>query len=257
MRKRHLTAESQSSEQALWYYDHPHVCHAVLKVVDFWLGLGVDGLRLDAVPYLFEREGTTGENLPETHAALRRSRRHIDQHYQHRMLLAEANQWPEDAAAYFGEGDECHMVFHFPLMPRLFLALRMEDRLPILDILEQTPPTPATAQWAVFLRNHDELTLEMVSAAVPLCAPILRQQAPGPFSHLHVKTSWSYSRISCWQLWQPTSERRSIHDLPRPGSLSSACANSWKRSVSVGEHACTDLGKIEPGSIMCRRGGVA
>jgi maltose alpha-D-glucosyltransferase/alpha-amylase len=144
-------------------YDHPPVRQAILKVVDFWLGLGVDGLRLDAVPYLFEREGTTGENLPETHAALRRLRRYIDQHYPHRMLLAEANQWPEDAAAYFGDGDECHMVFHFPLMPRLFLALRMEDRLPILDILEQTPPTPATAQWAVFLRNHDELTLEMVS----------------------------------------------------------------------------------------------
>jgi maltose alpha-D-glucosyltransferase/alpha-amylase len=144
-------------------YDHPHVRQAILKVVDFWLGLGVDGLRLDAVPYLFEREGTTGENLPETHAALRRLRHHIDQHYPHRMLLAEANQWPEDAAAYFGEGDECHMVFHFPLMPRLFIALRMEDRLPILDILEQTPPIPATAQWAVFLRNHDELTLEMVS----------------------------------------------------------------------------------------------
>ena len=109
------------------------------------------------------RDSTTGENLPETHAALRRLRRHIDQHYPHRMLLAEANQWPEDAAAYFGDGDECHMVFHFPLMPRLFIALRREDRLPILDILEQTPPIPATAQWAVFLRNHDELTLEMVS----------------------------------------------------------------------------------------------
>src|SRR5919197_411549 len=144
-------------------YDNPHVRQAMLKVVDFWLGLGVDGLRLDAVPYLFEREGTTSENLPETHAALRYLRRHIDQHYPHRMLLAEANQWPEDAAAYFGDGNECHMVFHFPLMPRLFIALRMEDRLPILDILEQTPPIPATAQWAVFLRNHDELTLEMVT----------------------------------------------------------------------------------------------
>jgi trehalose synthase len=144
-------------------YDNPHVRQAILSVVDFWFELGVDGLRLDAVPYLFEREGTTGENLPETHAALRRLRRHIDQHYPHRMLLAEANQWPEDAAAYFGDGDECHMVFHFPLMPRLFIALRMEDRLPILDILEQTPPIPAAAQWAVFLRNHDELTLEMVS----------------------------------------------------------------------------------------------
>src|SRR5256885_341638 len=143
--------------------DYTDVHQAILKVVDFWFELGVDGLRLDAVPYLFEREGTIGENLPETHAALRRLRRHIDQHYPHRMLLAEANQWPEDAVAYFGEGNECHMVFHFPLMPRLFIGLRMEDRLPILDILEQTPPIPATAQWAVFLRNHDELTLEMVS----------------------------------------------------------------------------------------------
>jgi maltose alpha-D-glucosyltransferase/alpha-amylase len=144
-------------------YDHPPVRQAILKIVDFWLGLGVDGLRLDAVPYLFEREGTTGENLPETHAALRHLRRYIDQHYRHRMLLAEANQWPEDAVAYFGTGDECHMVFHFPLMPRLFMALRMEDRFPILDILEQTPPIPAPCQWAVFLRNHDELTLEMVT----------------------------------------------------------------------------------------------
>src|SRR5213593_3985095 len=128
-------------------YDNPEVQEAMLNVLRFWLDLGIDGLRLDAVPYLFEREGTTGENLPETHAALRRLRRHIDQHYPNRMLLAEANQWPEDAAAYFGEGDECHMVFHFPLMPRLFIALRMEDRFPILDILEQTPPIPATAQW--------------------------------------------------------------------------------------------------------------
>src|SRR5215211_2965988 len=116
-------------------YDNPHVRQAILNVVDFWFELGVDGLRLDAVPYLFEREGTTSENLPETDAALRRLRRHIDQHYPNRMLLAEANQWPEDAAAYFGAGDECHMVFHFPLMPRLFIALRTEDRLAVEDIL--------------------------------------------------------------------------------------------------------------------------
>jgi maltose alpha-D-glucosyltransferase/alpha-amylase len=144
-------------------YDNPEVRKAILKVVDFWLDLGVDGLRLDAVPYLFEREGTTGENLLQTHAALRRLRRHIDQNHPNRMLLAEANQWPEQAAAYFGDGDECHMAFHFPLMPRLFMALRMEDRFPIIDILEQTPPIPETAQWALFLRNHDELTLEMVT----------------------------------------------------------------------------------------------
>jgi maltose alpha-D-glucosyltransferase / alpha-amylase len=144
-------------------FDNPRVRQAILKVVDFWLRLGVDGLRLDAVPYLFEREGTTGENLPETHDALRRLRAHIDQRYPNRMLLAEANQWPEDAVAYFGQGDECHMAFHFPLMPRLFMGLRMEDRFPIVDILDQTPTIPENAQWALFLRNHDELTLEMVT----------------------------------------------------------------------------------------------
>jgi len=133
------------------------------KVIDFWLRLGVDGLRLDAVPYLFEREGTTGENLPLTHVALRRLRRYIDENFDNRMLLAEANQWPEDAVAYFGDGNECHMAFHFPLMPRLFISLRMEDRFPIVDIIDQTPPIPETAQWALFLRNHDELTLEMVT----------------------------------------------------------------------------------------------
>ncbi len=125
--------------------------------------MGVDGLRLDAVPYLYEREGTNCENLPETHAYLKSLRKHVDEKYPGRMLLAEANQWPEDAVAYFGNGDECHMDFHFPLMPRLFMALRMEEALPIVDILQQTPPIPATCQWALFLRNHDELTLEMVT----------------------------------------------------------------------------------------------
>ncbi len=146
-------------------YDNPEVFEEMIRVLDFWLDLGVDGLRLDAVPYLFEREGTGCENLPETHEALRTLRAHVDQKYGDRMLLAEANQWPEDAVAYFGrgQGDECHMAFHFPLMPRLFMALRMEDRTPIVDILEQTPPIPETAQWALFLRNHDELTLEMVT----------------------------------------------------------------------------------------------
>ena len=135
----------------------------MFEVLDFWLGMGVDGLRLDAVPYLFEREGTNCENLPETHAFLRDVRAHIDEKFQDRMLLAEANQWPEDAAAYFGDGDECHMNFHFPLMPRLFMAVEREDRSPIVDILEQTPILPPTCQWATFLRNHDELTLEMVT----------------------------------------------------------------------------------------------
>jgi maltose alpha-D-glucosyltransferase/alpha-amylase len=146
-------------------YDSPAVHEAMIKVVDFWMDLGVDGLRLDAVPYLYEREGTSCENLPETHAFLKGLRQHVDEHYQDRMLLGEANQWPEDAVAYFGQGrgDECHMAYHFPLMPRLFMSVRMEDRQPIVDILEQTPPIPETSQWALFLRNHDELTLEMVT----------------------------------------------------------------------------------------------
>jgi maltose alpha-D-glucosyltransferase/alpha-amylase len=144
-------------------YDNPEVRREMLRTVEYWLDLGVDGLRLDAVPYLFEREGTTCENLPETHEFLRDVRRYVDERFADRLLLAEANQWPEDAIAYFGESDECHMAFHFPLMPRLFMGLRMEDRFPIIDILRQTPPLPPGAQWAVFLRNHDELTLEMVT----------------------------------------------------------------------------------------------
>jgi maltose alpha-D-glucosyltransferase/alpha-amylase len=146
-------------------FDNPEVHQAMRKVVDFWLDMGVDGLRLDAVPYLYEREDTNCENLPETHAFLKELRAHVNAKYENRMLLDEANQWPEDAVAYFGqgEGDECHMAFHFPLMPRLFMAVRMEDRTPIVDILEQTPPIPPTCQWALFLRNHDELTLEMMT----------------------------------------------------------------------------------------------
>ncbi len=144
-------------------FDNPEAQRALLQVVDFWLETGVDGLRLDAVPYLYEREGTSCENLPETHAFLKDLRRHVDGRFPNRMLLAEANQWPEDAAAYFGQGDECHMNFHFPLMPRLFMSVHMEDRFPIIDILKQTPPLPPACQWAVFLRNHDELTLEMVT----------------------------------------------------------------------------------------------
>ncbi len=144
-------------------FDNPAVRKEMLRIVDFWLKMGVDGLRLDAVPYLFERDGTSCENLPETHGFLRELRAHVDKHYKDRMLLAEANQWPEDAAAYFGAGDECHMAFHFPIMPRLYMALRMENSFPILDILQQTPSIPDTCQWAIFLRNHDELTLEMVT----------------------------------------------------------------------------------------------
>ncbi|MDR9449880.1 MAG: maltose alpha-D-glucosyltransferase, partial [Acidimicrobiia bacterium] len=144
-------------------YDNPAVRKAIYQVLDYWLDMGVDGLRLDAVPYLFERDGTMCENLPETHAELKAMRAHIDGRYEGRMLLAEANQWPEDAAAYFGEDDEVQMAYHFPLMPRLFMAIRMENRFPIIDILEQTPSIPSGSQWALFLRNHDELTLEMVT----------------------------------------------------------------------------------------------
>jgi maltose alpha-D-glucosyltransferase/alpha-amylase len=144
-------------------FDNPLVRQAVLRAIDFWLALGVSGLRMDAVPYLYEREGTNCENLPETHNFLRELRRHVDERFNNRMLLAEANQWSEDAVAYFGEGDECHMAYHFPLMPRMFMAIRMEDRFPINDILQHTPLIPESCQWALFLRNHDELTLEMVT----------------------------------------------------------------------------------------------
>jgi maltose alpha-D-glucosyltransferase/alpha-amylase len=144
-------------------FDNPRVRRAVTKAMDFWLDRGVDGLRLDAVPYLFERDGTDCENLPETHAFLRELRHHVDERYTDRMLLGEANQWPEDSAAYFGDGDECNMAFNFPVMPRMFMAIQMEDRRPIVDIVEQTPQLPSGAQWALFLRNHDELTLEMVT----------------------------------------------------------------------------------------------
>jgi maltose alpha-D-glucosyltransferase / alpha-amylase len=144
-------------------FDNPAVHRAIFQALDFWMKMGVDGLRLDAIPYLYERDGTSNENLPETHQFLKQLRRYIDERYQNRMLLSEANQWPEDVVHYFGDGDECHMNFHFPLMPRLFMSIQMESRYPIIDILNQTPQIPDTAQWALFLRNHDELTLEMVT----------------------------------------------------------------------------------------------
>lgn len=144
-------------------FDNPEVQLEMIKVVDFWMKMGVDGFRLPNVPFLFEEEGTNCENLPQTHAFLKRLRSHIDKHYEDRILIAEANLWPEDAAKYFGEGTECHMNFNYPLMPRLFLGLRTEDSYPIIDIIEQTPATPAAGQWAVFLRNHDEIALEMVT----------------------------------------------------------------------------------------------
>jgi maltose alpha-D-glucosyltransferase/alpha-amylase len=144
-------------------YDNPAVVREMLGVLDFWLDLGVDGFRLDAVPYLVEREHTSCENLPETHAIIKTIRAHVDARAPGRMLLAEANQLPADVCAYFGSGDECHMAYHFPVMPRIFMALHLEDRDPIVDVMEQTPTIPSTCQWALFLRNHDELTLEMVT----------------------------------------------------------------------------------------------
>ncbi|MDT7688013.1 MAG: maltose alpha-D-glucosyltransferase / alpha-amylase [Acidobacteriota bacterium] len=144
-------------------YDNPEVQRAMLEVVDYWLDFGVDGFRADAVPYLYEREGTNCENLPETHAFLKRLRAHVEERHPNALLLAEANQWPEDVVEYFGRGDEFHMGYHFPIMPRLFMALRQEDRRPIVEILERTPDIPANCQWGIFLRNHDELTLEMVT----------------------------------------------------------------------------------------------
>jgi maltose alpha-D-glucosyltransferase/alpha-amylase len=165
----------QESQQYYWHrffshqpdlnFDNPQVVRAVLRVMRFWLDLGVDGMRLDAVPYLVERDRTNCENLPETHSVLKRLRASVDARYQGRMLLAEANQWPPDVLPYFGEpdGPECHMAFHFPLMPRIWIALRREDRYPIVEIMDQTPEIPDENQWALFLRNHDELTLEMVT----------------------------------------------------------------------------------------------
>jgi len=144
-------------------FDNPKVLEAVIGVMSYWLDMGVDGLRLDAIPYLIERDGTNCENLPETHQVIKKIRAALDARYPDRMLLAEANQWPEDTAPYFGDGDECHMAFHFPLMPRMYMSIAQEDRHPISDILRQTPEIPEGAQWAIFLRNHDELTLEMVT----------------------------------------------------------------------------------------------
>jgi maltose alpha-D-glucosyltransferase / alpha-amylase len=144
-------------------FDNPAVFEATWEVMKFWLDLGVDGFRLDAVPYLVEREGTSCENLPETHAVIREIRKRLDQSYPGKMLLAEANQWPTDVRAYFGDGDEFHAAFHFPLMPRMFMAVKLEDRKPIIEILDQTPAIPDNCQWCIFLRNHDELTLEMVT----------------------------------------------------------------------------------------------
>jgi maltose alpha-D-glucosyltransferase/alpha-amylase len=145
-------------------FDNTAVMDAVLQVMRFWLDKGVDGFRLDAIPYLVEREGTNNENLRETHAVIKRMRAAIDASYQNRFLLAEANQWPEDVREYFGDGDECHMAYHFPLMPRIYMAIAQEDRYPIIEIMQQTPDIPENCQWAIFLRNHDELTLEMVTS---------------------------------------------------------------------------------------------
>jgi maltose alpha-D-glucosyltransferase/alpha-amylase len=148
-------------------FDNPAVHQAMFDALAFWLDIGIDGFRLDAVPYLYERDGTDGENLPETHEFLRKLRRYVDDNYPDRILLAEANQWPSDVVDYFGDfesgGDECHMCFHFPVMPRIFMAVRRESRYPVSEVLDETPPIPSKCQWGIFLRNHDELTLEMVT----------------------------------------------------------------------------------------------
>ncbi|MEO8409375.1 MAG: alpha-amylase family protein, partial [Propionivibrio sp.] len=144
-------------------HNNPEVVKAVIRVMRFWLDMGVDGLRLDAIPYLCVQEGTNNENVPQTHAVIRQIRAVIDSRYKNRMLLAEANMWPEDVREYFGEGDECHMAYNFPVMPRIFMAVAQEDRHPVVDIMQQTPEIPDNCQWAIFLRNHDELTLEMVT----------------------------------------------------------------------------------------------
>ncbi len=146
-------------------FENPAVQQAMLDVIAYWLDFGLDGFRCDAVPYLYERDGTNCENLPETHAYLKQVRRYVDEHYPGKILLAEANQWPADVIAYFGNGDEVHMAFHFPIMPRIFMAIRREERMPIVEIMEQTPAIPELCQWGMFLRNHDELTLEMVTDA--------------------------------------------------------------------------------------------
>ncbi|HEY9446249.1 MAG TPA: maltose alpha-D-glucosyltransferase, partial [Burkholderiales bacterium] len=145
-------------------FDNPHVLKAIFRIMRFWLDMGVDGFRLDAIPYLCEREGTNNENLPETHAVIKQIRASLDALYKNRLLLAEANQWPEDVREYFGSDDECHMAYHFPLMPRIYMAIAQEDRHPVVEIMQQTPDIPASCQWAIFLRNHDELTLEMVTS---------------------------------------------------------------------------------------------
>src|SRR5688572_7030462 len=145
-------------------FDNPNVLKAVFRTMRFWLDMGVDGFRLDAIPYLIEREGTSNENVPETHVVLKEIRKLIDESYPNKVLLAEANMWPEDVRPYFGEGDECHMAFHFPIMPRMYMAIAQEDRHPLVEILQQTPEIPPICQWAIFLRNHDELTLEMVTS---------------------------------------------------------------------------------------------
>jgi len=165
-------------------YDNPVVRDEMWNVMKFWLDLGVDGFRVDAVPYLIEREGTSCENLPETHAVLKYLRARLNEHFPDRMLLAEANQWPEDVRHYFGDGDEFHMAFHFPLMPRIFMAVRLEDRKPLVEIVERTPDIPDTCQWGIFLRNHDELTLEMVTEIER--AYMYEEYARDPVSRINV-----------------------------------------------------------------------
>ena len=196
-------------------FDNPAVLQAVLDTMEFWLDIGVDGFRLDAIPYLIERDGTSNENLPETHDVIKEIRRRLDAKYPGRLLLAEANQWPEDVREYFGDGDECHMAYHFPLMPRMYMAIAQEDRHPIVEIMAQTPDIPPNCQWAIFLRNHDELTLEMVTEqGARLHVQHVRRR-------LRARASTSASGAAWRRCWRTTAERIKLMNsllLSMPGT---------------------------------------
>jgi hypothetical protein len=253
-------------------YDNPDVAAAMLDVVRFWLSLGLDGFRLDAVPYLFERDGTNCENLPETHEYLRTVRKTVDAEFPGRVLLAEANQWPADVVDYFGQGDECHMCFHFPLMPRMFMAIRREQRHPITEILAQTPDPPGVCQWGIFLRNHDELTLEMVTdderdymwkeyatdprmklnlgirrRLFPLLDPLLRRRDRHGRQHLPGGPRWRPHPHAV----EPRPQRRVLESRFRPAL--SAAAHGSRVRVSSGERRAATARSLELPALVATR----
>ena len=267
-------------------YNNPQVVKAVIRVMRFWLDMGVDGLRLDAVPYLCVREGTSNENLPETHAVIKQMRaRAWTRTTTNRMFLAEANQWPEDVREYFGDGDECHMAYHFPLMPRMYMAIAQEDRHPIVEIMQQTPDIPDNCQWAIFLRNHDELTLEMVTdqerdymyqmyAADPrvrLNLGIRRRLAPlldndrrqdradeqpaavacpaRRSSTTATRSAWATTSTSATATAcaRPCSgARTATPDSPRPTRSASTCRRSWTRCTAMRRSTSRPRGASRP-----------